>query len=58
VTLLVNGLCLDVPLTLNIAHWSATPSNWAIAAIVSLVCFGFYASRAGQPLFGHILVPE
>ena len=53
VALLVNGLCVDVPLTLNVAHWSAITSNWTIGLIVSLACFGFYASRAGQPMFGN-----
>jgi len=35
-----------------VSQWSATPSNWTIAAIIALALFGFYASRAGQPLFG------
>ena len=29
--------------------------NWTLAILVSLALFGFYASRAGQPLFGSIL---
>ena len=47
------GLCQAVPFTLQVSHWSATPSNWTIAAIIALAMFGFYASRAGQPLFGN-----
>jgi hypothetical protein len=50
---IVLGLCQTVPLTLQVSHWSATPSNWTIAAIIALAMFGFYASRAGQPLFGN-----
>jgi hypothetical protein len=53
VALLVDGLCLNVPLTLNVGHWSALPSNWTLAALVALIGFGFHASRAGQPLFGE-----
>jgi hypothetical protein len=44
----------NVPLTLSLAHWSAAPSNIALAAAIALVCFGFYAARAGQPLFGKL----
>lgn len=40
-----------VPLTLDVTHWSATASNWSLALILALMCFGFYASRAGR-LFG------
>jgi serine/threonine-protein kinase len=49
---IVIGLCQTVPFTLQVSQWSATPSNWTIAAIIALALFGFYASRAGQPLFG------
>src|SRR5207237_8852214 len=52
---IVLGACEAVPFTLQVAHWSATPSNSTFAAIVALALFGFYASRAGQPLFGKIV---
>jgi len=29
--------------------------NWTLAVLLALTLFGFYASRAGQPLFGTIL---
>jgi len=45
-----------VPLTLHVAHWSAAGSNLTIAGFIALVAFGFVASRAGQPLFGHFEV--
>jgi serine/threonine-protein kinase len=51
---IVLGLCQSIPFTLQVSHWSATPSNWTIAGIIALALFGFYASRAGQPLFGKI----
>jgi len=50
---IVLGLCETIPFTLQVSHWSATPSNWTIAGIIALALFGFYASRAGQPLFGN-----
>jgi hypothetical protein len=43
-----------VPLTLDVTHWSASSSNQTIALIAGLALFGFYASRAGQPLFGRL----
>ena len=52
VALFVGSLFGQVPLTFDVAHWSATGSNWALAIILALTLFGFYASRAGQPLFG------
>ena len=51
---IVLGLCETIPFTLHVSHWSATPSNWTIAGIIALAVFGFYASRAGQPLFGNL----
>jgi eukaryotic-like serine/threonine-protein kinase len=50
---IVLGLCATIPFTLHVSHWSATPSNWTIAGIIALALFGFYASRAGQPLLGN-----
>ncbi len=43
-----------VPLTLDVRHWSAAASNQTIALLVALTLFGFYASRAGKPLFGRL----
>ena len=48
-------LLAAVPMTLQFSHWRAIPSNWTLAMLVGLALFGFYASRAGQPLFGSIL---
>jgi hypothetical protein len=53
-TRIVLGICQVVPFTLQVSHWSATGSNCTIAAIIALAVFGFYASRAGQPLFGNL----
>ena len=51
VTLLVAELCEKMPLTFDVAHWSATASNWTLTMVIALTLFGFYAARAGQPLF-------
>ena len=53
VALFVGSLFGQIPMTFDVAHWSATASNWALALVIALTLFGFYASRAGQPLFGQ-----
>jgi hypothetical protein len=52
------GLLGAVPMTLEFTHWRATASNWVLAMLIAMALFGFYASRAGQPLFGSILSDE
>ena len=42
----------DVPIRLSLSHWTAMTNNVTLLIVVGLACFGFYASRAGQPLFG------
>jgi hypothetical protein len=56
VSAIVGGLLETMPLTYHLSHWTATTSNLTIAAVVGLTLFGFYASRAGQPLFGKLEV--
>lgn len=50
----VGNLLEDIPLTLSLSHWTATTSNLTLATALALTCFGFYAARAGQPLFGKL----
>jgi hypothetical protein len=45
-------------MTLEFPHWRADASNWILALLIGLTRFGFYASRAGQPVFGPILREE
>jgi hypothetical protein len=52
VTLFVAELLERAPMTFDIGHWSAGASNTVIAIVIGLAAFGFYAARAGQPLFG------
>jgi hypothetical protein len=51
--LLVNGV-----LTADMSKMYAATSVWLMLTIAGLAAFGFYASRAGQPLFGHLLPRE
>jgi serine/threonine protein kinase len=44
-----------VPMTADVSHWSAAASNLSLLLLVAIACFAFYASRAGQPLFGAVL---
>jgi hypothetical protein len=41
-------------LTLDLSRLYATTSMWIIVLIAGLAVFGFYASRAGEPLFGKV----
>ena len=44
----------NMPLTLSLSHWTAMTSDLVIATVIGIAAFGFYASRAGQPLFGNL----
>jgi tRNA A-37 threonylcarbamoyl transferase component Bud32 len=55
VALFVRNVVLNVPLTLSGGVWWATPSNLTLALLVAMAAFGYYAARAGQPLFGRVL---
>jgi hypothetical protein len=48
------NVATGVPLTLNLSAWWATPALFSLALLIGLAAFGFYASRAGQPLFGNL----
>ena len=50
----VGSVLGDIPMTTSLSQWTATTSNLTIAIVLALVFFGFYASRAGQPLFGNL----
>jgi serine/threonine-protein kinase len=49
------NLAANIPMVPDWSHWSAAAGNWTIGVLIALTLFGFYASRAGQPLFGTIL---
>jgi hypothetical protein len=50
----VGNVLEGIPITYALSHWTATTSNLALAVVLGLALFGFYASRAGQPLFGKL----
>jgi len=54
ITLGLGNVGGGMPLTPHFSHWTATTSNLAIAVIVGLAAFGYYAARAGAPLFGKM----
>jgi len=54
VMILLDNIPSAVPILPHGPSWAALPGNLSIALVVALACFGFYAARAGQPLFGKI----
>jgi hypothetical protein len=56
VMILVDNIPTAVPIVRHGPAWAALPGNLSIALVVALACFGFYAARAGQPLFGKFEV--
>jgi hypothetical protein len=55
VTWFFSSILTRVPLRLDFSHWAAMTSAWTLALLMALTLFGFYASRAGQPMFGTVL---
>ena len=55
VSVFARSMMTGVPLSLDVTQWWAAPSNWTLALLMALALFGFYASRAGQPLLGPLL---
>jgi serine/threonine-protein kinase len=52
VAMFVDNIPSAVPIVLHGPGWAAMPANLSIALVLAIVSFGFYAARAGQPLFG------
>ena len=50
----VDNVATGMPLTLHLSAWWATPAMLTLALLIGLAAFGFYAARAGQPLFGTL----
>jgi Protein tyrosine and serine/threonine kinase len=51
VMLLVDNIPSAIPFVAN-SSWASTPGYLSLALVAALCAFGFYAARAGQPLFG------
>jgi hypothetical protein len=54
VGLVVDDMLTTVPFPSRLSGWAAAPAEWTIALVVAILCFGFYAARAGRPLFGDL----
>jgi hypothetical protein len=54
VALLVDNIPTAAPFITHGPAWAAFPGNMSAAVVVAIACFGFYAARAGQPLFGKL----
>jgi hypothetical protein len=51
--LIVDSALTGVPFPAHLSGWAGMPAVWTIVLLLGLMMFGFYASRAGQPLFGR-----
>ena len=58
IALLIDDVATSIPLTPHLSAWWAGASTLTLMALAAMAAFGFYASRAGQPLFGAILTGE
>src|SRR5262249_7366466 len=58
VMLIVDNIVTVTPILPHAAAWAALPGNLSIALVLAGTAFGFYAARAGQPLFGSIDSPH
>jgi hypothetical protein len=56
VMLTVDNIPTAVPVVTSGASWAAVPGNLSMGLVIALACFGYYAARAGQPLFGKLEV--
>lgn len=48
---LVMMLLLNHPLTLDVGHWTATPTLLVPALLAALALYGYHVARAGRALF-------
>ena len=55
VAFLINQVINNSPMTLDPSLPHASGAFWAVLLVVGLAAFGFYTSRAGQPLLGRLL---
>ena len=55
---LVQNLLISAPLTLAAGDWYAGTSLFYLAVMAALALFGFWAARAGEPLFGEGLLAD
>jgi hypothetical protein len=54
VGLVIDAALTGVPFPAKLAGWAGASAMWTVAIVIGIMAFGFYSSRAGQPLFGKI----
>jgi hypothetical protein len=54
-TLFVDNIVNDVPLTTNLTAWWSAPMIASLVLLGAVAWLAYSAARAGQPLFGRIL---
>jgi hypothetical protein len=52
--LTVDNIVTIAPILPHAPTWATVPGNLSIAFVLAIAAFGFYAARAGQPLFGNL----
>jgi serine/threonine-protein kinase len=50
--LIVDQAITTVPFPARLSSWAGAPAIWTLVLVLALMAFGFYSSRAGQPLLG------
>ena len=54
IMLVVDNIPTAVPFVTHGPSWAAFAGHLSAALVIALACFGFYAARAGQPVFGNL----
>jgi hypothetical protein len=52
ISAIVGAALTDPPFPAHLGSWAGASAIWTLALLLGLAAFGFYSSRAGQPLFG------
>ena len=52
--LIIDNISTTPPFVLHGPAWATFPGDASVAVVIAVACFGFYAARAGQPLFGTL----
>jgi hypothetical protein len=55
-TIIIDNIPSTVPIVPQGASWATLPGTLSLLLVVAVAGFGFYAARAGQPLFGKLEV--
>jgi hypothetical protein len=56
VSSIVDAALTGVPFPAHLSTWAGGSAIWTVVLLLTLMMFGFYSARAGQPLFGKLEV--